>query len=207
MSQATPREIFFDLETKKLADEVPGGWNNIKGFGLALAVTWDNEAAFRTWLENEARALVQELSQFDRVIGFNLIRFDYAVLNAYVPEVYSLLENRTFDLHRDIESKLGRMLSLESLVTATLGRPKLGTGTQAVEWFRRGQVEKVIQYCQEDVALTRDLYYYGRDHGHVYYADRYSPRVRRSLKVDWPNVHHQSPIIKRLLDIGRLWGR
>ncbi|HKZ50311.1 MAG TPA: ribonuclease H-like domain-containing protein [Dehalococcoidia bacterium] len=206
MSTAASGELFLDLETKKLSQEVPGGWNNIRSFGLALAVTWESETGFRTWFEDDAHALVGRLSNSLRIVGFNLFRFDYVVLSAYMPQIQSMLRDNTFDLLQDIESRLGHRLSLESLVSATLGRHKRGEGTQAVEWFRRGEVDKVIRYCQEDVALTRDLYYYGRDHGHVYYADRYSPGTRRSLKVDWPNVHHHSPI-KRLLDILRPGGR
>jgi hypothetical protein len=34
-----PREIYLDVETQRLSHEVPGGWANIRAFGLAVAVT------------------------------------------------------------------------------------------------------------------------------------------------------------------------
>ena len=77
-------EIFFDLETPRWSDEVEGGWSNIPAFGLSLAVTWDDRNGFRVWFENDAIMLVKELDQADKVIGFNIVRFDYEVLSAYV---------------------------------------------------------------------------------------------------------------------------
>ncbi len=55
------KEIFFDLETKRWSAEVEGGWNNIRGFGIAITVTWDEANDFRTWFESDASELVQEL--------------------------------------------------------------------------------------------------------------------------------------------------
>ena len=45
------QEIYFDLETKKWSSEVEGGWNNIRAFGMALTVTWDEVNGCRTWME------------------------------------------------------------------------------------------------------------------------------------------------------------
>ena len=43
------REIYLDIETLRLSHEVDGGWSNIRGFGMAVAVTWDKENGFRRW--------------------------------------------------------------------------------------------------------------------------------------------------------------
>ena len=42
-------EIYLDVETQRLSSEVPGGWNNIRAFGVSVAVTWDEPAGFRDW--------------------------------------------------------------------------------------------------------------------------------------------------------------
>ena len=52
------KKIFFDLETQRLAIEVEDGWNNIRGFGLSIAVTWDEENEFRCWNESSVGELV-----------------------------------------------------------------------------------------------------------------------------------------------------
>jgi DEAD/DEAH box helicase domain-containing protein len=167
--------IFLDVETQRLNYEVPGGWNNIAGFGVALAVTWDEPAGFRTWLEPDAAALVAELSRFSCVVGYNVLRFDYTVLSAYEPQVHSLLQGKTVDMMVDLSRRLGFRPSLDSVAQATLARGKAGDGLAAVRWFRAGEIEKVAAYCQEDVALTRDVFLFGRNNGHVLYLDKGRP--------------------------------
>ena len=168
-------EILLDVETQRLHHEVPGGWNNIRGFGLALAVTWDEQAGFRTWYETDAVTLVEELACFPRVVGYNLLRFDYTVLSAYQPQIHTLLQGKTLDLLVDLTRRLGFRPSLEKVAQATLHRGKSADGLAAVRWFRAGQIDKVAAYCQEDVGLTHDIYEYGKHQGYVLYLDRGRP--------------------------------
>jgi len=177
------KEIFFDIETPRWSDEVEGGWSNIPAFGMSVAVTcWDDSNAFQKWLESDAGELVKELDRADKVIGFNILRFDYEVLSAYVPNVHELLDDKSFDIFTDLENRLGFRVSLDNLCISTLGKSKLATAEDAMEWFRQGQIEKVIQYCQKDVELTRELYRFGQEHGLIYY-----PRLgqRIEIPVDW----------------------
>ena len=45
-------------------------------------------------------------------------------------------------------------------------------------------MEKLTDYCQQDVAATRDLFLYGLEKGHlIYRTKRDNKRVR--LLVDW----------------------
>ena len=68
--------VFFDLETKYLADEV-GGWGNIHKMELAVAVTYSTaDADFHSYTEEQAAELVDELRRADLVVGFNVRRFD-----------------------------------------------------------------------------------------------------------------------------------
>ena len=87
------RHICLDIETQRWAREV-GGWVPER-MGLAVAVTWDPDHDFRDWFEDAAENLVQEMARFDRVVGFNILDFDYRVLAAYVPDVSSLLAPTT----------------------------------------------------------------------------------------------------------------
>ena len=175
-------EIFFDLETPRWSDEVEGGWSNIPAFGLSLAVTWDDRNGFRVWFENDAIMLVKELDQADKVIGFNIVSFDYEVLSAYVRNTHELLDGRSFDIFADLEGRLGFRLSLEVICSTTLGKSKLGSARDALGWFRQGQIKKVVHYCQRDVELTRDIYRYGQEHGFVCYPRLGQPTM---VPVDW----------------------
>ena len=109
--------VFFDLETKKLADEV-GGWSNVSQMGLAVAVIYSTaDAAYHHFTEERVPELVATLQQADRVVGFNLLRFDYGVLQPYT-EV-PLHELPTVDMLQHIYRTLGFRLSLDAVATAT----------------------------------------------------------------------------------------
>lgn len=161
-------EIYLDIETQKLAEEVPGGWDNIRAFGLAVAVTWDEANGFREWYETDAGRLIQALSGFDRLVTFNGERFDLAVLSDYgdVRE----LRAKSFDVLQDLKRRLGFRVSLEHLAQATLGTRKTGTGVEAVRWWRSGDAalrRRVVDYCRKDVEILREIVAYGRREGIV----------------------------------------
>ncbi len=177
------KEVFFDLETKLWSTEVEGGFNNIPAFGLSVAVTSRNDSnSYQQWVENDANELVKELERADKVIGFNILKFDYGVLSAYVPNIHELLDGKSFDIFTDLESRLGFRLSLEVICSTTLGKSKLAKAEDAINWWRQGQIEKVVEYCQMDVELTRDIYRYGQKHGFIYYP-RFGQPVE--LPVEW----------------------
>lgn len=176
------KEIFFDLETKLWSTEVEGGFSNIPAFGMSVVVTWDEANGFQTWLEKDASELVKELERADKVIGFNSVGFDYEVLTAYVPNVHNLLDGKSFDILADIKGRLGFRVKLDDISLATLSKGKSGNPEDAIKWFRQGQIDKVVNYCQTDVELTRDIYRYGQEHGVIYY-----PRLGQpiTVPVDW----------------------
>lgn len=164
------KTVFLDLETQRTFDEV-GGRHNLSRLGLAAAVTYDSiTGEYRTYTENEVEELVDELVGADLVVGFNVKRFDYEVLRPYTD--HPLQSIPTTDMLQDIHQELGFRLSLDSVAQATLGIGKSADGLQAVRWFRRGQLDKVIEYCRRDVQVTKKLYEYGCERGYVLYWDR-----------------------------------
>ncbi len=167
------REIYLDIETLRLSHEVPGGWGNISGFGLAVAVTWDRENSFRRWFEPDAGKLVAELEDFTQVVTFNGNRFDFEVLRAYAP--VERLRKLSFDIHEVLYKQLGYRLKLDQLAKETLGSAKSGNGLQAVNWWRAGEKERVALYCEQDVAILRDLVEHGRAKGYVVVSSKQVP--------------------------------
>jgi DEAD/DEAH box helicase domain-containing protein len=164
------RIVCFDLETQKTFDEV-GGRHNLGKLGLAVAVIYDTSTSeYRSYTEDQAAELVQDLRQADLVVGFNVLSFDYPVLQPYTE--FPLHTLTTVDLLQHVHRQLGFRLPLQALAEATLGARKSADGLQSVRWFREGQVDKVIEYCQRDVELTMQLYEYGCQKGHVLYWDR-----------------------------------
>ena len=175
------RILYFDLETQKSAEDV-GGWGNIHDMKLAVGVVWDScEQEYFSYQENTALQLVEKLQTADLVVGFNVKKFDYGVLQPYAD--FDLDEITTFDMLIDINKKLGHRLSLNHLAENTLNAKKSADGLVSLQWYKEGEIDKIIKYCRQDVEITRDLFLYGESHGYVKYCTR-SGKVK-DLTVDW----------------------
>ena len=176
-----PRVLFFDLETQKSAEEV-GGWGNIHKMGLAVGGVWDSlDGEFFTYEEKDARQLVDKLRTADLVVGFNVIGFDYTVLQPYSD--FDLQEINTFDMLVDVKKQLGFRLSLNHLAQHTLNAEKSADGLVSLQWYKEGKINKIIQYCKQDVEITRDLFLFGEKNGYVNYLSRSGNPLQ--LKVNW----------------------
>jgi DEAD/DEAH box helicase domain-containing protein len=173
--------VYFDLESQKLFEEVGG--RDASQLLMACGVTWSTERNdFAVYWEKDAQDLVAELKAADKVVGFNIISFDYQLLKPYAPN-----ENfRTFhsvDMLQDIFKTLGFRLSLDSIAKATLGATKTADGIQSVEWFRNGELDKVAEYCKADVDITRRVYEFGCDNGYVHYFSKLGSKLK--VAVNW----------------------
>ncbi len=173
--------VFFDLETQKLFDEVPG--RSPSELLLACGVTYSTERAdFKVYWESDVEALLQELRAADRIIGFNVIQFDYEVLRRYAPS-FSFGSLRTLDMLLDLRRALSCRIPLDSLARACLGASKSAGGIESVRWFRAGERDKVAEYCKSDVDITRHVFEFGRDNGFVYYYSKLGSKLK--VAVNW----------------------
>ena len=179
------RVQYFDLETQKSAEDV-GGWGNIHKMGLAVGVVWDSlDREFFTYEEKDSAKLVEKLRTADLAVGFNIIGFDYTVLQPYSD--FDLQEINTFDMLVDVKKNLGFRLSLNHLAQHTLNAEKSADGLVSLQWYKEGKINKIIQYCKQDVEITRDLYLYGEKNGFVKYQSRSGNP--RDLQVDWKTAN------------------
>ena len=173
--------VYFDLESQKLFEEV-GGRDPSKLL-LACGVTWSTARNdFSVYWEKDAAALVAELKAADRVIGFNIISFDYQVLKPYAPDE-NFRAFKSTDMLQNIFRTLGFRLSLDSIAKATLGAKKSADGLQSVAWFKNGELDKVAEYCKADVDITRRVYEFGRDNGYVHYYSKLGSKLK--VSVNW----------------------
>ncbi len=173
--------VYFDLESQKLFEDV-GGRDATKLL-LACGVTWSTQRNdFAVYWEKDAAALVSELKATDRVIGFNIINFDYEVLKPYALTV-NFRSFRSTDMLQDISRILGFRLPLDSIAKATLGATKTADGVQSVQWYRNGELDKIAEYCKADVDITRRVYEFGRDNGFVHYYSKLGSKLK--LQVNW----------------------
>ncbi|WP_449242996.1 DEAD/DEAH box helicase [Desulfovibrio sp.] len=182
LRKAAPRNFaVLDVETRHAADEV-GGWNRADKMGVSIAVVWDSaREEFRDFPQEEVPAMAEFLRGFDLVVGFNVRRFDYSVLQGVTPFPFHSLP--TLDMLEKVHQRLGYRLKLDNLAQATLGAGKSADGLMALKWWKEGRLDLITEYCRQDVAVTRDLYLHGRDNGFVLFQNKARQKVR--LPVEW----------------------
>jgi DEAD/DEAH box helicase domain-containing protein len=172
---------FFDLETCCSAAEV-GGWGRCHAMGVSLAVLHETSPQRVTvFREGDLPHLFRRLAELDLVVGFNLKRFDYKVLQPYTELPLESLP--TLDILEELHNFLGFRLSLDHLAGATLGRKKTGNGLMALEFYKNGRWEELESYCRQDVLITKSLFEFGAHQGYLLYQHRRGDLVR--VPVTW----------------------
>jgi DEAD/DEAH box helicase domain-containing protein len=173
--------VFFDLESQNLFEDV-GGRDHIEKLKVACGVTWSTQRNdFAVYWEQDVPALIQELKSATKVIGFNLRGFDYRVLQPYAPDT-RFASIPTLDMLLDLQQILGFRVSLDTIASASLGSNKTADGVQSVKWFRAGELDKVAEYCKADVDITRRVFEFGRDNGHIYYKSKLGSKLKVDVK-------------------------
>ena len=173
--------VVFDLETQRSFDEV-GGRSQLHRLGVSAGVAYRYDRdQYLVATEDTIGELITWLAEADLVVGYNIRGFDYQVLGPYTDLDLAALP--TLDLMQELEARLGFRPKLESVVVPTLGAGKIADGLQALEWWRQGEIDRIIEYCREDVRVTRDLYDFGKRNRCVL-VTRFGGSPRR-VEVDW----------------------
>jgi len=162
------RHITIDIETKNVFEDV--GANDPSLLDISVVCIHDSlDGSFQSFLEHDFGKLWPILEHADSLITWNGDHFDIPLLNKYYPG--DLTHIKSIDLMREVQKSLGRRLKLDTVGFATLGRNKSGHGLDAIEWWKSGEVDKIIKYCIEDVRLTRDLFDFAKQNGCLKYTD------------------------------------
>lgn len=156
--------LVLDIETQRLVQDV-GGWDHVDKLGISVACAYDSKTdQFISYREHELPKLI-ELCEERLVVGYNIRGFDLPVM---VPYGLKISKVDAFDIMYDLEALTRqRFLKLESVAMGTLGTGKSADGLMAVEWWKQGLVDKIIEYCLQDVKVTRDIFSFGRQNGFI----------------------------------------
>ncbi|MBI2087051.1 MAG: ribonuclease H-like domain-containing protein [Candidatus Zambryskibacteria bacterium] len=153
------RKIVFDIETKNFFHDV--GSSDPAKLDIALVAIHDSETdSYSSYLESELNKLWPILERADMLIGFTSEHFDMPLLNKYYPG--DLTKIKHLDILKEIKQSYGRRMKLDQLAEGTLGKHKSGHGSDALKWWRAGEIERIRQYCIDDVRLTKELYDHAR---------------------------------------------
>ena len=161
------KALVFDIETADLFDAVK---KNSADLTLALVGAYSyprNEYA--TFTQEELPKLWEWLREIDTLVGFNSNHFDIPLLQKYTD--INLKEFNSIDILESVRQTLGRRIRLDWIAEATLGKKKSADGLIAQKWWAEGEVQKVRDYCLQDVKITKDVFEYARDNKKLNYID------------------------------------
>lgn len=178
------RKIVLDLETQKSFDDVGGG-RNLQLLKVSVVGIYDySDGEYKAFEEQEIPRLEEILRKTALIIGFNIKRFDFPVLQPYLS--LDLGKVPYLDIMEEFVRIKGHRISLESLARATLGEGKSGDGLEALRFYRKGKMEELKDYCLDDVRLTKELYEYGIKNRKLYYTSRsLFATGKDSIPVNW----------------------
>lgn len=184
-------EVFFDIETKKLFQEI--STSNPADLGVSIVSVYKRQlndelneisGEMMSFWESDFSKMWPHFSAADRIIGFNSFGFDIPALLPLCPYNFKKLSH--LDIMDQIKKSVGFRLSLDAVARETLGNSKIDVGTNAVLYWNQGtleSLEKLKKYCEADVIITRDIYDFGLKFGHLKYKDKWNtPRI---LEIDF----------------------
>lgn len=188
------KEVFFDVETKKIFSEI--ATDDPGDLGVSVVSLYSRNlngdlseigGIMQSFWEENFNQMWPIFQNADRIIGFNSLGFDVPALKPYVTFDFEKLPH--FDLMYKFKDVAGRRISLDALAKETLDREKIDTGLNAVLYWRRHDKEslaKLKKYCEADVLITRDVYDFALRNNHLVYKDKWNTLRKVELDFSYP---------------------
>jgi len=159
---STMRVITFDIETSNTFDEVASP--NAADLDLAVICIHDSETGeITSYLQEDLSKLWPIIEKADSLVGWNSDHFDIPLLNKYYDG--DLTKIKSVDLMAELKKTAGRRIKLDYVAQGSLGEAKSADGLQSIIWWRQGKIDEVIEYCRQDVNVTRKIYDYAIKNG------------------------------------------
>lgn len=189
--------VVVDVEIQKTIEQCSKGWDSTEEMGVAVACLWEYRTQrMRVYGPDDVPALRKRLLQAARISGYNILNFDFPVIWGFSKEEWRKkreFDAQQIDVNKGpagrLELKCDDMLrriwqalkldsdnfqprthggwKLDDVAESTLGVRKIGNGADAPKWYQAGQIQRVCNYCADDVALERDLTDYVEKYGRV----------------------------------------
>lgn len=185
------KEIVLDIETRNTFQDV-GAYNPALLKVSLVGVYFYDTDTYESFLEEDLPKLWPRLERTDRIVGYNLKGFDMPCLQSYYTG--EIMKLPMLDIMYEISDRIGFRVKLDDVAQATLGVGKTGHGLQAVEFWKNGELDKLRDYCLQDVKITRDVYEHALATGEIKYNDRTGAPQTVSLPLELPRASEQKAI-------------
>ena len=155
------RIITFDIET---IGNFGSGARMLDDMEMTICCIHDSETnLYDSFLKEDLPRLWKIFEHTDALVGYNSDHFDIPILNKYYPG--DLTKIRSIDILKEISDALGRRVRLDAVAEGTLGKKKSGSGMQAMQWWKEGNIKKLRDYCLKDVEVTKGIFDYALQNG------------------------------------------
>ncbi len=182
-------QLILDVETKQTFDEVGGYFPDRLGIsfvGVCVRQEASGSGEMQGYFEDDLADLFPLLERADVVIGFNIDQFDMqTLLPYYTGEIESI---PTLDLMKRIKDTTGHRIGLDAVAKETLGVGKSGSGLDAIKYYQTRQLDKLRDYCLQDVAVTRDVYDYGLHKGHIKFRNKWNRLIESPVDFSFTPI-------------------
>ena len=179
------RKLIFDIETRNIFDDV--GKADPTLLDISIVCAYDSETdEYTSYLQEELPKLWPLVEKSDVLITFNGDHFDIPLLNKYYGG--DLTKIKSLDILVEIRKSLGRRIGLANIAEATLGYGKSGHGLQAVEWWKKGDIESIRKYCIQDVKVTKEVYEYDLKNGTLKYKEGENLKEMKIDTSSWGEI-------------------
>lgn len=170
-------KIVFDIETKNTFADV-GGHENVGDLEVSVVCAYSyNDGEYHCFTEYEMDKLEEFMKRAYLIIGFASKRFDVPVLNKYFK--FNLASIPHFDILEEVEKNLKRRIGLNVLAEANLGVGKTAKALESIDFYKNGEIEKLKDYCTNDVKITKDIYELIKSQGYLWIPERGIPQMKK----------------------------
>lgn len=167
--------LVFDTEAK---DVMPDFRDNGVSY---VGVFRSDEGVLKGYFENELDNFIKDLEEADEIVGYNILGYDIPVLERYFSLDWK--SKKIIDIFAILVEEYGLYLKLDNIAHATLGEGKNAHGLEAVRFYKLGQLDKLKEYCDNDVDITRRIYEFLLENNCIYYFDGIGEKVKLDLNL------------------------
>ena len=172
--------LIYDLE---IVNAIPGrneprlsdityceGWHDHAHMGISVIGCYDYiEDRYRVFCTDNWKEFYALCNERDVLVGFNSIPFDNTVLDATLGgDEGDMDESKCYDLLRETWAAAGlgpdfrypshAGYGLDAICERNFGIRKTGHGAVAPVLWQQGKVGRVIDYCLNDIRMTKRLF-------------------------------------------------
>lgn len=160
--------VVFDIETRNVFQDV--GKADPALLDISVVGIYEKATdAYTSYTQEEFGAMWPIIEKAEMLVGYNSDHFDIPLLDKYYPG--DLTKIKSLDLLKEIRDIIGRRVRLDQVAGGTLGKKKNGHGLEAVEWWKKAEIDKIRKYCLMDVKITKELFEYALQNNELIFSE------------------------------------